>query len=228
MNKSAESGNIFFYILLAIVLFAALSYVASQGNRGNTSTLTDQQAKLAAQEIIEYGQTVANAVQKLRLRGCTDTQISFENDVVSGYGNVNAPTDNSCHVFKIEGGGLNWANPPPAFYNETAPWFSGKYFFYGETVWAENGTTCANSTCADLIMGLHVSDSFCEIFNDSLGLDMDIEDTTWGGGRWTGTYGYFETFADETDSAEAAGKTLICSGSGTSTNFGILQLLIAR
>lgn len=110
MNRASESGNVFFYILIAIALFGALSFAVSQGNRGNTSLLTDQQARLAAQEIIEYGETVANAVQKLRLRGCSDTEISFENDIVAGYENTNAPSDNSCHVFDVNGGGVNYDN----------------------------------------------------------------------------------------------------------------------
>lgn len=107
---NSQSGNVFFYILMAIVLFAALSYAVSQGNRGNTSMLTDQQAKLVAQEVIEYAQTVAGAVQKLKLRGCSDTQISFENTVETGYTNTNAPTDKSCHIFDLNGGSINYNN----------------------------------------------------------------------------------------------------------------------
>ena len=98
----SERGNALLYILIAVALIAALSYVVSRGQRGNTSTLTDQQARLAAQEIIDYGNDLANAVQKLRLRGCTDTQVSFENNIVTEYTNPNAPADKSCHVFDVK------------------------------------------------------------------------------------------------------------------------------
>lgn len=100
----SERGAVFIYILMAVALFAALSYAVSRGNRGGSSALTDEQAKLAAQEIIEYGNTVANAVQKLRLRGCSDTEISFEHN--GAFVNGGAPGDNSCHVFNLNGGGL--------------------------------------------------------------------------------------------------------------------------
>ena len=101
-----QSGSAFLYIIIAIALLAALSVAVSRGNRGSTSTMSDQQAKLAAQEIIDYGNTVAAAVQKLRLRGCTDTQISFENSAIAGHVNPNAPADESCHILSPSGGNI--------------------------------------------------------------------------------------------------------------------------
>ena len=108
-DRKTEQGNVFFYILIAVALFAALSYAVSRNNTGSTDIFTDEQAKLAAQEIIEYGNTVANAVQKLRLRGCSDTEISFENDIIDGYENG---TNTSCQVFHVDGGDINWTSIP--------------------------------------------------------------------------------------------------------------------
>ena len=44
--------------------------------------------------------------------GCEDTEISFENPVVSGYDNPNAPADERCHVFSVNGGHISFASPP--------------------------------------------------------------------------------------------------------------------
>lgn len=233
MNKQHksknESGNIFFYILLAIALFAALSAVVSRGNRGTTSTLTDQQAKLAAQEIIEYGQAVSNAVQKLRLRGCTDTQISFENGVVSGYINPNAPNDNSCHVFDINGGGLNWANLPAPF-SETGPdFYDGQYNFITGSEWAGNGNTCANADCVDLIMlGSFLNEAVCNKINETLGYNSDIQDSDLGGGQFKGTYLYNNTIANEGTGTDAANQSSACYFRALDNTYIFAQLLIAR
>ena len=48
----------------------------------------------------------------LQINGCTDSEISFEQAVVSGYSNANSPTDNSCHVFHVNGGGLRLIEIP--------------------------------------------------------------------------------------------------------------------
>jgi len=111
MGHSSQKGSAFFYILIAIVLLAALTYSVSRSSRTNTSIISEQQAKVAAQNIIEQGQTVSNAVQKLNLRGFDETQISFENLIDTNY-TLASCTTTICRVFDIAGGGLNWFYPP--------------------------------------------------------------------------------------------------------------------
>jgi len=111
----------------------------SRNNTGSTNIFDEEQAKIAAQEIIEYGNTVANAVQKLRLRGCRivaddiqDSHIDIstmglnfgnnENKTIDGmpiHAEVDftgAPPDGSCSVFDVNGGNINaftHINPNP-------------------------------------------------------------------------------------------------------------------
>ena len=105
-----ENGNVFFYILIAIALFAALSYAVSRNNSGSSNIFTEEQAKIAAQEIIEYGNTVANAVQKLKLRGVQDHEFDFSNNVFKLTNGVLFPVANAtcisetCKLYS-EGGG---------------------------------------------------------------------------------------------------------------------------
>lgn len=111
-HQPPQSGSVLFIILIAIALFAALSYAFTRGGQGNQSQLTDQQARMTAQEIISYGNTMADAVQKLKLRGCTDNQITFaQNNGLSRRTNktpyvynTNTPADGSCDVFSSNGG----------------------------------------------------------------------------------------------------------------------------
>ena len=226
--KSSERGSAILWILIAVGLFAALNYAFTNSTRTSTSLLTDTQAESYANQIIAYGNEVKSAIKRMQLRGCSDTEISFENAVVSGYSNPNSPSNKSCHVFDIAGGGLSWKNPPVPFYDTTETWFSGKYFFYTGTVWAGNGTTCSNDSCVDLIMELHVDDSFCEVFNKKFNINNPIEETTWEGTQWTGTHSYFSIFADEPNSVAANGKQAICSNPDSNTVSGILFLLDTR
>lgn len=110
-HRHCERGSVIFYILIAVALLGALVFAVSQSNRGSTQQLSSEKARLYATEIIEYTNIIASAVGHLRLRGCADTQISFENDIVTGYTNAGAPADYSCHVFHESGGGVEWMNP---------------------------------------------------------------------------------------------------------------------
>ncbi len=131
MSKySSQSGAAFLYILIAIALIALLSAAMSRGSRTNVTVLTTEQARIAAQEIIDYGSAIATAMQKLRLRGCTDTQISFGNSVFKQHSgslihadghNANAPSDGRCDIFKPSGGNVTAQLIPLSYvYNWTA------------------------------------------------------------------------------------------------------------
>ena len=108
-----QNGSVFFYIIIAIALLASLSYAVSQGNRGNTSTITQSQAQTAAREIIDFGNAIATATQKLSLRGFDVTDLDFGNDLYLDYNNDplnndnNNCTDDACRVFALasDGGG---------------------------------------------------------------------------------------------------------------------------
>ncbi|HPD82542.1 MAG: hypothetical protein R3D88_09220 [Alphaproteobacteria bacterium] len=110
-SASSQKGSVFFYILIAIVLLAALSYAVSRGSRVGSNTITEQQSQVIASEILEQAEAVTLAVQKLLLRGFDETEISFENSAVAGYTLASCSTDD-CKVFALSGGSLNWFTPP--------------------------------------------------------------------------------------------------------------------
>jgi len=109
--KYHQSGNVLFYILIAVALLAALSYAVTQGGRTGVRSVTRERANVYASEIIEYGNILSQSVSQIRLRGYQDTEISFENNIVSGYINANC-TDDECKIFHVNGGGLNFLRPP--------------------------------------------------------------------------------------------------------------------
>lgn len=110
MKRSFESGNALFFILIAVVMLAALSFAVMQGSRGGAESLSAEKTRLVATEILEYADVVAKAVAQTRLRGFEDTQISFENSAVGGYANANC-TDEQCKIFSPSGGGVNYIAP---------------------------------------------------------------------------------------------------------------------
>jgi len=125
-----ESGNVIVIIFVAVALLAALSFALSQGSRTGESNLSEQQASLLATEILDYSNSIRNAVRQLKIQGCNDTEISFENGIVTLYTNASAPADNTCHVFHPSGGGQTYMIPTNNILN---PALSGATdLYYGE------------------------------------------------------------------------------------------------
>lgn len=113
MNNTRQSGNALFLILIAVALFAALSYAVTQSSRGGGASASKEQNIIYASRIVQLSTTIENAITKLQISNeCSDTQISFENPVFfqfpwDHYVNSNAPADKTCHVFAADGGGVS-------------------------------------------------------------------------------------------------------------------------
>lgn len=120
---STERGNVFMIILIAVVLFGALGFTMSRGFRSDTtSTMSARQAELAASDILAYAQKIERAVNRLRRNGCSESELSFENDIASGY---DFSTRDECKLFESTGGKLTWTSPAEGV-NDGSEWhFSG-------------------------------------------------------------------------------------------------------
>lgn len=231
MNKNTtQNGNAIALILIAVALFAALGYAFSNTSRTSTSFITDEEVHAYANQIIAYGTDVKSAVKRLQLRGCSDTEISFENPISTiNYTNANAPSDNSCHVFDSNGGGLQFQQPNNA---SSAPSFIGNLAITG------HGETCSNASCADLFMAIELSntasaaaqaDRICANINQRLSHSATLKDAVFGDdtqGSWQflGIYNYNSTV----NIAGINGLKNYCVRSASVNNITYHQILIAR
>lgn len=218
-NRSGERGNLFFYIFMAVALFAGLTFAVSQGGRVSVQNLTREQSRLQATEIIDYSDAIAKAVGTLRLRGTTLARLRFSHaDLPTGdYGDP-ATTDPLDMVFHTQGGGIIYRAPSP-----TALATPGEIFaFLNQNEIQDFGQTCGAAGCADLVMALRdVKTEICMVIND-LGdianpsgappIDSDFNFT----GKFLGSMaGPPETLGNEASSAGLAGKSYGCFKNNT-------------
>ena len=106
---TSTSGNILFLILIAVALFAALSYAATYSNRNSSSSSNTESFLIASSEIVQFGASLESAITRMRIQNkCAATDISFERPPFDGsdadYVNGASPADFSCHVFHPNGG----------------------------------------------------------------------------------------------------------------------------
>ncbi len=122
IKNNKENGSVFFYIILAVALFATLSFTVSRGMRGKQVTaMGERKAEIIASDILSYTKKVAQTIDKLRRDGCSENELSFSYDSDgdgnyqdSGdiYYNANSPSDLSCHVFHPSGGNIKFLKIP--------------------------------------------------------------------------------------------------------------------
>lgn len=249
-NRAAERGNVMFYIFIAVALLAALSYAVSESTRGNVAQLSEEQARLHATEIIEYGNIVAQAVGQLRLRGCDLDEMNMDNALVTGYTNAGAPADGSCNVFDVRGGGVEWRDVPQDWLDsaQSAQTEYGNLFIPIDTCVIDVGTnssTLCNDSGSDeelLLIVPWIKREICLQLNTLLditnpsGVPPTESSNAWGSGydKFTGTLGGTEEIGDGgTAATHLTGRTAGCfAGVGTSTppanSYHFFRVLQAR
>lgn len=112
-----ESGNVLFYILIGIVLFAALSFAVANIMNSGTADPRRETRMLAASDLIQYADGLKRAVQGMRIRGIEDGNISFESPrlKLSYEHTSSAPQrclSDRCRVFAGSGGSFTYIAPP--------------------------------------------------------------------------------------------------------------------
>ena len=196
--------------------------------------MTDEAAKAYAGQIIAYSNDVEVAVKRLRLRGCKDTEISFERPDGSAYVNPLTPATGSCKVFASNGGGIIWKTPPTQVLdtskNHLNGFSYGHYYYSGRVRVIGSGKDCANMECAELVLELpHLTLAACEAINEILGVDTsDISKTAVGtymsasvnnhgyqnAYRFTGTYSFSDagatsSYGDDEDFLRGLGAACV-------------------
>ncbi len=73
----AEQGNVLFLILIAVALFAALSYAVTSSMRGTGGDTKAESVELRAAQILQYGAGLRAMTQKMVLMGLTPETIRF-------------------------------------------------------------------------------------------------------------------------------------------------------
>lgn len=233
MNRfSHESGSALVYILIAITLFAALSFAVAQMMRGGGST-NDELRRLQATEILQFGRSLRSAAQGMEIDGIIDTEISFETATVVGYANAGCGGD-SCKIFSPAGGGMNYSEPVAADWldqSQSAEANFGQWVFSGD-----NAVTGVGTAASDLLVMLPwVTRTLCIEINDLLGVtnpggtppqDSGNADVST---KFTGTYAASQSIGG--GDPEIEGQRAGCfEGAGTPAagTYHFFQVLIAR
>ena len=107
-NEKRQSGNALFLILIAVALFAALSYAITQSGRGG-GTISREQVTIAAAQMTQFSSSIHAVVQRMAITGTPVADMVYDLDMTQAPCSV---TPQNC-VFSPSGGGATYIDPPP-------------------------------------------------------------------------------------------------------------------
>lgn len=197
-TKDPDSGNILWFILIAVVLLGAVTILLSRSGSTVDQSGDVEQARIKAGQIMRYAASIETAIGNMRLRGISESDISFENDeTATDYANANCASGD-CKIFDVEGGGLSYRAPPEGS-NDGSEWIFTGANNVGSAA-GPVGTTAAR-TGNDLVMLLpEAKAALCEQINRDLNVGTPGTVPEDAGGiattAFTGTYANSLTIID--------------------------------
>lgn len=127
-----ERGNALIYVLIAIVLFAALSFTLSrQTDTSETSFMDSSEVEILANRLINYSAQTESVINQMTFGGTIVANLDFTRPGETGF-NAGTAAGNINKVYHPQGGGLN-AGEFPAKVAGTASgvvdpgWYLGRF-----------------------------------------------------------------------------------------------------
>lgn len=192
-NRGSENGNVLFLILIAVALFAALSYAVTQSTRSGTGTADKEQALLSSASMTQYPTAMRTSIIRMVLGGTDVSNIYF-----NAPANFSDLSDVGTGVFHPLGGGAVFQQAPA---DVMAGASQGTWFFNANWDVPEIGIDGPNGN--DVIAFLpNVSSVVCLSVNEELAIntagclmsdglipDLDAVNTTEANIRYSHTFG---------------------------------------
>lgn len=241
--KNKQRGNILFLILLAVVLFAALTYAVGKSmNVKEDSYMSDTEARNGAARLTQWFAEVENALHRMvMVQGIPLDKVDFydtnnfqvnNSAILYNNSNCNQAVDQTCMMFSPAGGGASnptferWAvsNPTGQGAADTKPGHKG----YRIARFKGVGTD-ANDL---YIIVPYMSKKICEVINAQNGLPNCPVTDNGSGGVNVNFENNVTTRLEQTDTdfyginnTSLLGKRTFCLCSN-SNNFGIVYNVI--
>lgn len=216
------AGNALFYVLMGVVLFAALSYTVMQQNDGSGAAqqISEQKAEIYASHLISHANAVKNAIELMLQNGSTIDDIDFVRPDEAGY-------DTAPHIHKVfhpGGGGIT----PMVVKDE---YFAPASAERGWDFQTATNVEWTASTQTDVIYSfIDIEESICQQVNEKLIGDNTIETLTSDTltQLFRETSGGNDNFEDA-DCPNCVGKTSFCvEHSSIAGDYAFYTIVAAR
>ena len=172
--RRSERGNVLFLILIAVALFAALSYAVTQSSRSGGGDASRETTLVNSSTITQYPASLRTAIVRMTVsNGVTADQLIF--DPPSAFGSLSA-VQQAQNVFHPSGGGASYTQAPSSVMANNAP---GDWRYNAANQILNIGQDVATNAGNDIIAFLPgVSLAICERIHTQLGLSTVLPTET--------------------------------------------------
>lgn len=183
-----QNGNVFVYILIAVVLLGALMFTLSKSasEEDGASDLSDGQSRIAANEIIGYAASASNSLTQMQQTGATTDLINFTLPSDATFNT--APT--TYKLFHPDGGGFNYKSLPAKASADDGVGLSAGYYIgrFNSVEWTPSATNdtlftayeITQGTCAEINRKVAGSSTIPTVVGDSLA-NLLVDDSLHAG-----------------------------------------------
>lgn len=170
-SMKAQKGNVLFLILIAVALFAALSYAVTQSSRSGSDASRETNV-INTSTLTQYPNQVRAAVLRLVISGTDPAQLQFNNpDEQTGAGfTAFTPTR---AIFHATGGAAAWSQVPARFHVSAT---TDQSWIYSMAFMVPGlGSDSTNGVGNELIaFADDLSQQICSRLNNDLGWGAEI------------------------------------------------------
>ncbi len=220
-EKYAEHGNALIYVLVAIVLFAALGFTLTrQVQNTGTREIDSAKIELYALQLITYSTHAQSAVEQMIFSGSDADDLVFTKPGESGYST--AP-----HIHKVfhpQGGGLNTENLPDDVVlqvSSTPPagWYLGRF----------NNVEWTPTNAADVILTAYqISQAVCEVVNQKITGSSAIPALSGDMSSFLVDLSGGNSDLDLADCAACEGYVSLCVSNSAQTSYSFYTIIESR
>ncbi|MDB5491296.1 MAG: hypothetical protein JWO78_1145 [Micavibrio sp.] len=169
--RAGESGNVLFLILIAVALFAALSYAVTQSSRSGGGDANSEKSLVSSSQLTQYPAGVRTAIVRMIVSSGISVEDLLFDDPSNNFVNLTTDALKKRGVFyPTLGGGATYATAPSEI---MASGSYGTWIFSSKYQVQNVGITVANNTGNEIIAFLPgVTKSICTKMDQQLGIDI--------------------------------------------------------
>lgn len=173
-KRQREAGNVLFLILIAVALFAALSYAVTQSTRSGGGDASKEKSLVSSASVTQYPASIKTAIVRMIVsNGVTANELLFHKPV--DFTDLTTAALQKRAVFYPTGGGATYTDGPLDVSSTT----TGNPWVFNATNEVKNiGTTATSgvtTATADIIAFLpNMSASVCSKIHEQLGMSSTV------------------------------------------------------
>lgn len=171
-QRKGQAGNVLFLILIAVALFAALSYAVTQSTRSGGGDASSEKSLVSSAALTQYPASIKTAITRMLIsNGVAANDLLFDKPPFTNL--TTDPLKKRGVFFPDLGGGATYSTAPADVGTTAAPL---PWFFNGENEVQNIGSNRASGTAptvasADIVAFLpDVTKALCDKIHEQLGL----------------------------------------------------------